>query len=225
MSNNQEIAKLSGPMLKPRAGKIKNLVILLHGYGSDGNDLISLGHYWRNILPNTIFIAPNAPQKCDINPMGYQWFALDTSSLDVTANLERLKGAKKARPVIEQFLNDVWSETGLSANDTILVGFSQGAMMALEVGLRLDEQLKGIIAFSGGLPDAKTIAKEIKSPPPICFVHGENDEIVPPQMSKITNEELQKLGLETKLHISPNIGHSIAQDGLDFAGEFIKSLT
>ncbi len=216
--------KLSGPAIAPKSGNIKHLVILLHGYGSNGDDMISLGYVWQDILPNTLFIAPNAPNICDINPMGYQWFALDASSLTDERNISRLTGAKKARPIIKEFLDDVWQETGLSAKDTILVGFSQGAMMALEVGLRLDDDLMGIIAFSGGLPNLKNMVAEIKSKPPICFVHGGNDDVVPVGMSVVSSEELKKLGVNTSLHISPNVGHSIAQDGLDFASKFIKEI-
>ena len=215
---------LSGPMLAAKSGKAQQLVILLHGYGSDGNDMISLGSYWQELLPNAMFIAPNAHEKCDINPMGHQWFALDANSLTVEGSASRLEGSKQARPIIKDFLQAVWKDTSLGAKDTILIGFSQGAMMALEVGLRLDEQLKGIIAFSGGLPDPANMKDEIKSKPPICFVHGSSDEVVPVKMSIISSEALKKLGLDVKFHISPNAGHTIAQDGLEFASEFIKVL-
>ncbi len=211
-------------MLAAKSANAKKIVILLHGYGSDGNDMISLAHYWRDILPDAIFIAPNAPENCDINPIGYQWFALDPTQINLSENNIRIDGVKKARPIIEQFLQNVWQDTGLNAKDTVLCGFSQGAMMALEVGLRLNQTLKGIIAFSGGLANSKTINKEIKTKPPICLVHGKNDEVVPPKMSIIANEILKKSGVNVSLYISPNCGHNISQDGLNFASKFISSL-
>jgi len=223
--NDAGIKKLSGPMVKANSGKAKKLVVLLHGYGSDGNDMISLSQFWAGILPDAMFVAPNAPDACAINPMGYQWFELDTSStLDLEKNISRLNGSKAARPNIEHFLQSLWRETGLSARDTILIGFSQGAMMALEVGLALEEELKGIVAFSGGLPDPKNMAGKIKSKPPICFVHGGNDDVVPVGMSVVSSEELKKLGLDVRLHISPTATHTIAQDGLEFATNFIKEI-
>jgi len=216
---------LSGPMMKAKSGKADTLVVLLHGYGSDGNDMISLASFWAGILPNAMFIAPNAPDVCDINPMGFQWFALDTSqTLDLENQKSRLKGSRAARPVVLNFLQSLWSDTGLSAKDTILIGFSQGAMMSLEVGLMLDESLRGIISFSGGLPAPKIMAKELKSKPPICFVHGGNDDVVPVGMSVVSNKALKEAGVETCFHISPPAGHTIAMDGLEFASDFIKKI-
>src|SRR5690606_23616967 len=114
--------------------------------GSDGRDLIALGQFWRDSFPDTAFVAPNAPETCAGNPFGYQWFPLD---LDKDRTLARLVGAETATPVITGFLNDLWAQTGLGPADTVLAGFSQGAMMALHTGLRLPEPLRGIIAFSG----------------------------------------------------------------------------
>ena len=213
-------------MLPPKSGKLENLVILLHGYGSDGNDMISLGSFWRDILPNAQFIAPNAPTPCAINPAGYEWFPLAVDGgVDFEKNISRLDGSIAARPIISNFLTELWRETGLGAKDTIVVGFSQGAMMALEVGLRLDEPLMGIVAFSGGLPTKDNMDEEIKSKPPICFVHGGNDDVVPVGMSVTSSEELKKLGLNTRLHISPGATHTIAQDGLEFANSFIQEIS
>jgi len=223
--SNTNIKALSGPMVKAKTGQAKHLMVLLHGYGSDGNDMISLSQFWADLLPDAMFVAPNAPEPCDINPMGYQWFALDTSAtLDLEKNISRLKGSEQARPTLEHFLKSLWADTGLGAKDTILAGFSQGAMMALEVGLRLDEELMGIIAFSGGLVEPKNMEDKIKSKPPICFVHGGNDDVVPVGMSVVSCEELKKLGVKASLHISPPAGHTIAQDGLEFASAFIKEI-
>lgn len=212
--------KLSGPMIEPQSGAPKQLVVLLHGYGSDGNDLITLGSFWQQslseVLSDALFVAPNAPTPCDINPQGYQWFPIGPD-LDKSWH----EGTKIARPVISGFLQDLWAETGLEAKDTILVGFSQGAMMALDVGLRHTEPLMGIVAFSGGLAAPDDIGEDMNSKPPVCLVHGAEDDIVPVRMSVLSAEALKKRGVEVDLHISPGAGHMIAQDGLEVASTFI----
>lgn len=212
--------KLSGPMLAPTSGTTKKLMVLLHGYGSDGNDLISLGTFWRDRLADTMFVAPNAPQPCDINPAGYQWFPVDGNDLATSWR----NGAASAGPVIKQFLQDLWAETGLEAKDTLLVGFSQGAMMALDVGLSIDETLMGIIAFSGGLVAPEEVGELVKSRPPVCLLHGAEDDIVPVRMSVVSSEALKKQGLDVTIHISPGAGHMIAPDGIEIANEFIAKV-
>ncbi|GGA35382.1 alpha/beta hydrolase [Pelagibacterium lentulum] len=212
-------SKLSGPMLPPATGAAKSLVVLLHGYGSDGNDLIALGQYWRSALPDTLFVAPNAHEICTMNPAGYQWFALDLDRA-----ISRITGSQTARPVINEFLENLWAQTGLGPADTVLVGFSQGAMMAIDTGLRLPTPLKGIVAFSGMLIGPETLASEIKSRPPVLMIHGDADEVVPVLGSESGVPALIDLGIEAKLHISQGAGHTIAQDGLDAATQFLLRL-
>lgn len=208
--------KLSGPMIEPQSGTPKQLLVLLHGYGSDGNDLITLGSYWQERMPDTLFVAPNAPTPCDINPAGYQWFPIGEDK-----NASWQAGAEIARPVIAGFLRDLWAETGLAAKDTFLVGFSQGAMMALDVGLRNAEPLKGIVAFSGGLVAPDEIGDNMQSKPPVCLLHGGEDDVVPVRMSVLSGEALKKQGVDVRVHISPGAGHMIAEDGLAVASAFI----
>lgn len=210
--------KLSGPMLPPASGNVRQLVVLLHGYGSDGRDLIALGQFWRDTFPDALFVAPNAHQSCAGNPFGYQWFPLD-----LDRNLSRLVGAETARPIITQFLKDLWEQTGLKPEDTVLIGFSQGAMMALDTGLRLETPLKGIIAFSGMVIAPETLREEIRSKPPVLLVHGDSDDVVPVMGSEAALPMLINLGVPAQLHISPEAGHTIAQDGLDAATDFLKS--
>lgn len=211
--------RLSGPMLQPvSGGAAKQAVVLLHGYGSDGNDLIGLGQMWAPGFPDALFVSPNAPEACALNPSGYQWFALD---LDRTAFARRLAGAVAARPVIVQFLEDLWGQTGLGPQQTVLAGFSQGAMMALHTGLSLDRPLAGILAFSGaflppaGFPQPETLR------PPVALIHGEFDPVVETTLSREAEIALQDAGYDVSLHVSPGIGHSISTDGLQFASGFL----
>jgi len=145
------MVKLSGPMLAPRSGGApKQIVVLLHGYGADGGDLIGLGQHWADVLPDALFVAPNAPNPCGQNPFGFEWFPLANDR-----SLSWADGARSAAPVIVEFLSDLWAQSGLSAKDTVLVGFSQGSMMALHVGTVMPGPLAGIVAFSGAFIPAE----------------------------------------------------------------------
>lgn len=207
---------LSGPMLPPRSGHAKKLVVLLHGYGSDGSDLIALGQYWSPLLPDTLFVSPNAPSACAINPAGYEWFPLQTDR-----TISRVEGAPAAREVIVNFLIDLWSQTGLKPADTILAGFSQGAMMALHTGLSLDEELAGIVAFSGALIPPPGLLEGASPKPPVIVLHGDLDDVVDPNLSREAVETLTALGFEVTYHRSPTAGHGISQDMLEAATAFI----
>lgn len=205
--------------MRPAEGEPEQLVVLLHGYGSDGNDLISLAQYLNTALPQALFVAPNAPAPCDINPSGYQWFALD-----LDRELSRLDGAAEARPVIKTFLEDLWEETGLGPEQTFLIGFSQGAMMALDTGLRLDPAPKGIIAFSGALIGPEQIEEERGGTPPVALIHGTVDDVVPAESSQIAEAHLRRWGIATALHLDHGGGHGIHPEGLGFAVAFIKEV-
>lgn len=209
--------KLSGPTLAPKSDRVPtHLVVLLHGYGADGNDLIALGSYWRQALPDALFVAPNAPDRCAENPFGHQWFPLD---------LERptssVAGAPAARLVIADFLMDLWAQTGLSARDTFLVGFSQGAMMALHVGLSLEEAPMGIVSFSGALIPPEELEEGHLPKPPVCLIHGDLDQVVDPRLSQEASIVLQAHGYDVSYHVSSGVAHGIAPDGLEFATNFI----
>lgn len=212
------IPRLSGPLLAPSSGTAKHAVVLLHGYGSDGTDLIGLGQMWAPQFPDALFVSPNAPAACAINPGGYEWFALD---LDRAAYERRLAGAVSARPVVAQFLEDLWRQTSLAPEQTVLAGFSQGAMMALHTGLSLDRRLAGILAFSGALLSPEGFPQPEALRPPVALVHGEFDPVVETALSRDAQRDLKAAGYDAALHVSPGIGHSISADGLQFASGFL----
>lgn len=211
--------KLSGPMVHPAEGKPEQLVVLLHGYGSDGNDLIALAQYFQSEFPQALYVAPNAPETCDINPAGYQWFPLD-----LDRDMSRLDGAASARPTIKAFLDDLWAETGLGPAETLLVGFSQGAMMALDTGLRLDPAPFGIISFSGALIGPEKLKDELAGKPPVALIHGTVDDVVPAESAQIAEAHLKQWGIASALHLDHGSGHTIHQDGLGFALAFIREV-
>ncbi|WP_052726669.1 alpha/beta hydrolase [Devosia epidermidihirudinis] len=214
--------KLSGPMLPPKSGKPPTqAVVLLHGYGSDGNDLIGLAPYWQGTLPDALFVAPDGPTQCDGFASGYQWFEIDFAG-DRLAS--RQTGVVNARPILTQFLSDMWAQTGITPENTILAGFSQGAMMALHVGLSLDTPLMGIIAFSGALLPPENFDAPDHKKTPVCLVHGDMDDVVAPELSAEAHDVLTKAGYDVKYHVSTGTSHSIAADGLTFATDFIAGL-
>lgn len=216
------MTKLSGPMLPPASGgAAKQAMVLLHGYGSDGNDLIGLAPHWQGILPDALFVAPNGPAPCEGFAAGYQWFEIDFSG-DRLAG--RQTGVIKARPILVQFLEAMWAQTGILPENTLLAGFSQGAMMALHVGLSLEMPLMGIIGFSGALlpPDNFDAADHPRTP--VCLVHGDSDDVVDPALSAQADAQLSAAGYAVDYHVSPGVPHSIAPDGLAFATRFIERL-
>ena len=211
------MTKLSGPMLAPRSGQPpRQIVVLLHGYGSDGADLIDLGRYWGEAMPDTLFVSPNAPNRCAGNPFGYEWFPLQVDRI-----AGRIEGAKQAAPVIRGFLDDLWAQTGLGAADTFLVGFSQGAMMALHVGTASESPFKGIVAFSGALVPAEDFGAPGHARPPVALIHGDIDQVVDPQMSRDAETALKSAGFEVSLLLCPGLGHGISPEGLAAAAAFM----
>jgi phospholipase/carboxylesterase len=216
------MTKLSGPMLAPANGQPPDAaVVLLHGYGSDGKDLIGLAPYWQQALPGALFVSPNAPQALGMG--GYQWFPIDWAG-DRLAS--RQTGVIAARPVLVDFLTDLWSQTGLAPARTVLAGFSQGAMMALHVGtsLPVDQTLMGVIGFSGAFLPPEGFGDGALARPPICLIHGDMDDVVDPNESADANDVLTNSGFAVDYHVSRGVGHGIAPDGLDFATAFLERI-
>jgi phospholipase/carboxylesterase len=214
-------AELDGPRLEPRSGPARALVVLLHGYGADGNDLIGLGRAWQELLPQAAFVSPHAPEPCGQAPVGRQWFALTFRDPN-----ERWLGANKAAPVLETFLRAELERHNLPPSALALVGFSQGTMMALHVGLRRAPPPFAIVGYSGLLvvpPDTnpEKLAAEIKARPPVLLIHGDRDELIPPQALYHAASGLASLGIPVEWHMSHGIGHGIDQEGMRQGGEFL----
>ena len=214
-------AELDGPRLAPRSGTAQQLVVFLHGYGADGNDLIDIGRAWQQLLPNAAFVSPHAPEPCGGGPTGRQWFNLNTRAPN-----ERWAGVNKAMPVLNQFLDAELARHKLPPSALALVGFSQGTMMSLHVGLRRAAAPAAIVGYSGVLVlppevDPEKFAAEIKSRPPILLVHGDSDDLIPPQALFQASQGLAALDIPVEWHLSQGIGHGIDQEGLRQGGEFL----
>jgi phospholipase/carboxylesterase len=215
------MAELDGPRLEPRSGKARRLVVFLHGYGADGNDLIELGRAWQPLLPDTAFVSPHAIEPCGQGPMGRQWFPLTFRDPN-----ERWIGVNKAGPVLEKFIEAELARRGLPPTALGLVGFSQGTMMALHVGLRRAAPPAAILGYSGlfvlpegAEPDA--IVTEVRSRPPVMLVHGDRDDLIPAQALFQAAQGLSGLGVPVEWHLSAGTGHGIDAEGLRHGGEFL----
>jgi phospholipase/carboxylesterase len=212
--------QLSGPSRPPASGgKPRRLVVLLHGLGADGNDLIGLAPYWAPLLPEAEFLSPNAPFPCDMAPYGYQWFSSrDRSPAAVLA------GVRAAAPILDAFLDEALAERGLGSQDLALVGFSQGTMMSLFVGLRRAQPVAGILGYSGRLLAPELLADELRSRPPVLLVHGTEDPLVSYQSLADAAAALRAQGVATETLTCPGIGHSIDDNGLRRGAQFLKEV-
>jgi len=215
------MAELDGPRVAPRSGTAKQLVVFLHGYGADGNDLIDIGRAWAGLLPDAAFASPHAPRPCGQAPTGREWFPLTFRDPG-----ERWAGVNMAAPVLESFLDAELQRQNLPPSALALVGFSQGTMMALHVGLRRQVPPAAIVGYSGmlALPeniDPASFAGEIKSRPPVLLLHGDQDPLIPVQALFEAAQNLAALEVPTEWHISPGVGHGIDQEGLRQGGEFL----
>jgi len=207
---------IDGPRVVPSGTAPRSLVVLLHGYGSNGEDLISLAPYWRGALPATAFVAPNAPEPCPGAPGGYQWWSLTSGSPGA-----RAEGAARAAPVLDAFIDAELGRFGLAEAQLALVGFSQGTMMALYVGPRRRRPLAGIVGYSGMLADEAGLADPSLTRPPILLIHGDADPMIPVAAFHQAKAALAGNGFAVESHVSPGVGHSIDMAGLQLGGEFL----
>ncbi|MCK0198079.1 dienelactone hydrolase family protein [Ancylobacter sp. 6x-1] len=213
---------LDGPRLPPRSGGAPDsLVILLHGYGADGRDLIELGEIWAPLLPGTAFVSPHAPEPCAMAPVGRQWFGYVERN-----DRERWAGVEAAHPALDAFIAAELARYGLPASRLALVGFSQGTMMALHTGLRRAQPLAGIVGFSGihvqpSSREDDTARARVASRPPVLLVHGDQDPVIPVSALTRARVTLAGAGITPETHIARGLGHGIDADGLDLAGRFL----
>jgi phospholipase/carboxylesterase len=212
-----QIVPLDGPFAPPADGQApRSLVILLHGYGSNGDDLIGLAPHWRAALPHTLFLAPNAPQPCPGAPGGRQWWPL--TSLTPQA---RAAGVRVSAPDLNGFIDGQLARHGLGEDRLALVGFSQGTMMALHVGPRRAKALAGLVGYSGMLADPDALAAEGLSKPPVLLIHGDADPVLPVASLVEAERALTELGFPVRTHVSHRLGHSIDEAGLRLGGQFL----
>ncbi len=215
---------LNGPTLAPVSGaKPQQLVIMLHGIGSDGDDLIGLAPYFQKILPEALFISPHAPFAFDMAPpgiqSGHQWFSFQDDSAAAV-----LAGAQGAAPILDAFIDAQLTAAGLADDKLALIGFSQGTMMALHVGLRRGNPIAGILGYSGMLVAPELLAESIKSRPPVYLVHGDADEVVPSAALPEAVAGLETVGVDVKFHSCPGLGHGLDDDGINHGMEFMASI-
>jgi phospholipase/carboxylesterase len=211
--------ELEGPGAAPKSGgKARQLVVFLHGYGSNGDDLISLAPYWADLLPDAEFLSPNAPFPCEMNPFGgYQWFGFQ----DMTP-MAMMEALKKASVALDVFLDTQLASRGLDETKLALVGFSQGTMMALHVGPRRAKAPAAIVGYSGSLIGPEMLLKEGRSKPPILLVHGMADPVVPFISMAAASAGLEAAGLVIESLARPGLVHSIDQEGLLRGGRFLQ---
>ena len=197
--------------------KAKQAVVLCHGYGGDGKDISSLAINWQRFLPDAIFLCPNAPEICKINPQGYQWFDLASENEEII-----LEKSLVAEEILSKFLDQVLDNLQLEPSNLALVGFSQGCMMIINVGLKRKEKVSCVIGYSGKIINKKNLSNNINSKPKVFLMHGTDDTIVPPTHLLEAKEYLNIHGIKTKTKLFNNCEHHIPIEGTSLGLEFIR---
>ena len=206
--------QLDGPRIEPR-GRATALVVLLHGYGANGDDLIALADGWRGWLPQAAFVAPNAPETIPGMMGALQWFPLTVRDAN-----ERWRGVVAARPALDRFLDAELARYRLGPERLVLAGFSQGTMLALHVGLRRSASPAAVVGYSGLLAGPEHLS-EIAARPPVLLIHGEADDLIPVDALHSAREQLAAAGIAVEWHVRPNLGHGIDPQGQRLAGHFM----
>jgi len=213
---------LDGPRLGPKAGGPPDaLVVLLHGYGADGRDLIDIGEAWSDLLPHAAFVAPHAPEPCGGAPVGRQWFELTFRDPH-----ELVRGVEAAAPALHAFLEVELERLGLPASRLALVGFSQGTMMALRLATTIPELTPGaVVGYSGLWTEIQRGREpEFAGAPPTLLVHGSDDEVIPAQALFASAYGLAAVGASVEWHLSLGLGHGIDEAGLHHGGAFLAGI-
>jgi phospholipase/carboxylesterase len=206
---------MDGPRLSAKSGRPRQLVVFLHGYGADGNDLIEIGRQWQRLLPDADFVAPHAPSRCDQAPSGRQWFPLTMRDPH-----ERWRGVTGARPALDAFLDEELARRQLPGSRLALVGFSQGTMMALHVGLRRRDTPAAILGYSGTLVGPEHLG-EAPGRPAILLVHGDADQVIPVEALFQAADDFSRADIPCQWHLSLGVAHGIDPAGLRHGGLFL----
>jgi phospholipase/carboxylesterase len=225
------ITPLNGPVLMPRSGKPTSAVVMVHGYGSDGNDLIALAADFAEVLPETVFYAPNAPEPTSFG-MGYQWFYISENynpelmRRDPHVRAQTLEtvldGTDDVVASLNAYMDDILARHALTPDRLVMLGFSQGTMLALHVALRRKAQIAGVVGYSGALPAASRLRQEIASRPPVILIHGEADPVVPAFSSSDAAAILKSLNVPCELHLVSDVEHGIDDRGIALGAKFLR---
>ena len=206
---------------EPQSGDTRSAVVFLHGYGANGADLLGLADPLADHLPDTLFVAPDAPENCAGSPFGYQWFPIPW--IDGSSEEESSRGMQQAVEDLNAFLDALMVDEDLLPEQVCLFGFSQGTMMSLHVAPRREDPVAGIVAFSGRLLEPELLADEVQSRMPILLVHGDQDDVVPVQSLPQAAEALQNAGFsDVYAHVMKGTAHGSAPDGLSVELAFIR---
>ncbi|PZQ44400.1 MAG: phospholipase [Micavibrio aeruginosavorus] len=204
----------------PKSGKKpESMVILLHGLGANGQDLLGLAQFWQRLLPDTVFLSPDAPFPCDMAPVGFQWFSLqDWSPASI------LEGVQTAAPILDAYIDEMLEKYGLSDDKLALVGFSQGTMMSLYAGPRRKKKIAGVLGYSGALIGAETLGESAVHKIPVHLVHGDFDMVVPITAYYMALESLESHGFTVSGGVTAGLGHGIDDEGIESGGEFLSKV-
>jgi len=212
---------LTAGRIDPASGEIRSAVVFLHGYGANGADLLGLAEVLGEHLPDTLFVAPDAPESCAGAPMGFQWFLIPW--IDGSSEEESRQGLWQAARDLDAFLTGLMVEEDLLPEQVALFGFSQGSMMALQVAPRREDAVAAVVAFSGRLLEPELLADEALCRPPVLLVHGDQDNVVPVEALPAAAQALQNAGWEeVYAHVMRGTAHGIAPDGLQVALAFLR---
>ena len=202
----------------PKSGKKpESMVILLHGLGANGMDLIGLARYWDQLLPDTIFLSPDAPFPCDMAPVGYQWFSLQEWTPESI-----LKGVEQAAPILQSYIDDMLAKYELTDDKLALAGFSQGTMMSLYVGPRRKNKIAGVLGYSGALVGGDGLSAPAIHKIPVHLIHGDVDMVVPLSAYRTAHDSLSANGFAVTGGITHGLAHGIDDDGIESGAAFLS---
>ena len=207
-------------VLKPEDGtKIKNAIILLHGYGGDGADISSIAHTWRRFIDNTIFFCPDGPETCKLNPIGFQWFDLSIDDQNYI-----IAEVRKTEKILIEYVDQIKEKFKLNNSQIILAGFSQGCMMSINLGLTSNEKFKSVIGFSGRIINKIDLQERMNAKTDVLLFHGDADEVVPPSSLLEAKDFLERNKIKVEVNMIKNCSHHIPVEALSLALKYIKKI-